>query len=276
VSAVRSLLVSLLAVAAIALALWWALAFVAQRALLFPRSAIPDGAAPDLARLGAERLWLEADGGRSEAWLLPARSGSAPGPLLLYAHGNGELIDHWVQDFEPARAAGVSALLVEYPGYGRSAGSPSEASIRAALVAAFDRAAGRGDVDARRIVGWGRSLGGGAVCALARERPLAALVLESTFTSVRSLAARFFVPGFLVRDPFDNLALVRGFERPLLLLHGERDEVIAASHARSLHAAAPRAELHLLPCGHNDCARPWDAVLGFLASHGLLAGGGGR
>jgi fermentation-respiration switch protein FrsA (DUF1100 family) len=274
VSAVRSVLVSLLAVAAVCVALWWALAFVAQRALLFPRSAIQAGAAPDLERLGAERLWLESDGGRSEAWLLPARTGGAPGPLIVYAHGNGELIDHWAEAFEPARALGVSALLVEYPGYGRSAGTPSEASIRAALVAAYDRAAARGDVDVRRIVGWGRSLGGGAVCALAHERRLAALVLESTFTSVRSMAAGFFVPGFLVRDPFDNLALVRGFERPLLLLHGERDEVVAVAHAYSLHAASRGAELQLLPCGHNDCARPWDAVLGFLAAHGLLAQGG--
>jgi hypothetical protein len=269
-SAARSVLVSVFALAAVALALWWVLAFVAQRALLFPRSAIPPGAAVDLGWLGGQRLWLEAGGQRSEAWLLPARPAGAPGPLLLYAHGNGELIDHWAEAFEPARARGVSALLVEYPGYGRSEGAPSEISIRAALVAAFDWAAAQGGVDASRIVGWGRSLGGGAVCALARERPLAALVLESTFTSVRSLAARFGVPGFLVRDPFDNLSLVRGFERPLLLLHGERDEVVAVEHARSLHAAAPRAELHLLPCGHNDCPRPWDAVLGFLDAHGLL------
>jgi fermentation-respiration switch protein FrsA (DUF1100 family) len=270
VSAVRSVLVSMLVLAGIALVAWWALAFVAQRALIFPRSAIPPGPAADLERLGGEPLWLATGGGRSEAWLLPARPRGAPGPLLLYAHGNGELIDHWAEAFEPARARGVSALLVEYPGYGRSEGSPSEASIRDALVAAFDWAAARDGVDRARIVGWGRSLGGGAVCALARERPLAALVLESTFTSVRSMAARFGVPAFLVRDPFDNLALVRGFEGPLLLLHGEHDEVIAVDHARSLHAAARRAELHLLPCGHNDCARPWDAVLGFLAEHDLL------
>ena len=271
-SALRSVLVSALALAAVALVLWWALAFVAQRALIFPRSAIPPHAAADLGRLGGETLWLEAGGRRSEAWLLPARGGGAPGPLLLYAHGNGELIDHWADAFEPARARGVSALLVEYPGYGRSEGSPSEASIRETLVAAFDWAAAQDGIDARRIVGWGRSLGGGAVCALARERPLAALVLESTFTSVRSMAARFGVPGFLVRDPFDNLSLVRGFERPLLLLHGEHDEVVAVDHARSLHAAARGAELQLLPCGHNDCARPWDAVLGFLAAHGVLRG----
>ena len=268
-SALRTALVSALALVAVAVALWWVLAFLAQRTMLFPRGAIVPLAA-NLERSGGERFWLEAGGRRTEAWLLPAHPGAPPGPLILYAHGNGELIDHWAQEFEPARARGAAALLVEYPGYGRSGGSPSEASIRDTLVAAFDWATAQGRIDRRRIVGWGRSLGGGAMCALARERPLAALVLESTFTSVRSMAARFGVPGFLVRDPFDNLALVRGFERPLLLLHGERDEVIAVDHARSLHAVAPGAELHLLPCGHNDCQRPWNVVLGFLAMHGLL------
>jgi hypothetical protein len=272
-SALRGALVSAFVLAAFVLALWWVLAFLAQRAVLFPRRAIALPASTDLVRLGGERLWLEAGGRRTEAWLLPgrrARGQDAAGPLLLHAHGNGELIDHWVEGFESARARGASALLVEYPGYGRSAGEPSEASIRDTLVAAFDWAASREDVDPRRIVGWGRSLGGGAVCALARERPLAALVLESTFTSVRSMAARFGVPGFLVRDPFDNLSIVRGFGRPLLLLHGERDEVIAVEHARSLHAAAPGSELRLLPCGHNDCQPPWSEVLAFLAAHGLL------
>jgi fermentation-respiration switch protein FrsA (DUF1100 family) len=269
-SALRGALVSALALAAVLLALWWALAFFAQRALLFPGSGIASEGALDLARLGGERLWLEVDGRRTEAWLLRARRAGPPAPLLLYAHGNGELIDHWADAFEPARARGAAALLVEYPGYGRSAGAPSEASIRETLIAAFDWAAAQDGIDARRIVGWGRSLGGGAVCALARERPLAALVLESTFTSVRSMALRFGVPGFLVRDPFDNLSLVRGFERPLLLLHGERDEVVAVSHSRALHAALPTSELHLLPCGHNDCARPWDQVFGFLELHGLL------
>ena len=71
-------------------------------------------------------MWLEAGGGRTEAWLLPARRGAGAGPLLIFAHGNGELIDHWVDAFGPARARGASALLVEYPGYGRSEGAPSK------------------------------------------------------------------------------------------------------------------------------------------------------
>jgi len=162
-------------------------------------------------------------------------------------------------------------LLVEYPGYGRCSGAPTQASITRALVAAYDWAVSRPTIDPGRVIGYGRSLGGGAVCALARERRLAALVLESTFTSVRSLAASLFgVPGFLVRDPFDNLGCVRAFEGPVLVLHGERDEVIPVEHARRLHEAAAASELHLAPCGHNDCARPWAVIEAFLVARQLL------
>jgi uncharacterized protein len=101
---------------------------------------------------------------------------------------------------------------------------------------------------------------------------LAALVLESTFTSVRTLARGFGLPAFLVRDSFDNLAVVRAFGGPLLRLHGERDEVIPVAEAEVLRGAAREGELHRFPCGHNDCPRPDALVERFLAAHGLLPG----
>ncbi len=254
----------------VGVACYWALLFALQRPLLYPRP-IAAGGTAGLERARGQRVWLEPSGGRVEAWLLPAAGrAEARHPLVLFAHGNGELIDHWVDELEPLREWGLSVLLVEYPGYGRSAGSPSQDSITEAMSLAYDFAASQPDVDADRIVGWGRSLGGGAVCALSRERRLAALVLESTFTSVRSMARRFGLPRFLVRDPFDNASAVRAFEGPILLVHGERDEIVDPRHARALHAAARSSELHLSRCGHNDCPRPWDALRRFLAEHRLL------
>jgi fermentation-respiration switch protein FrsA (DUF1100 family) len=159
----------------------------------------------------------------------------------------------------------VSILLVEYPGYGRSSGTPSEASIARAMVAAYDWAPRGPASTAARILGWGRSLGGGAICALARERPLAALVLESTFTSVHAIARQLFgVPGFLVRDRFDNLEVVRGFRGADPAVPRRTRPSIPLEHARALHAAAAHSELHVLPCGHNDCALPWDLLAKFI------------
>lgn len=249
---------------------YWAFLFVWQRALLFP--APPLAGAP--ARPGdAQVIRLETGGGTVEAWYLPPLvDARAPAPLLLFAHGNGELIDYWPSAFEEPRRWGLGVLLVEFPGYGRSAGAPSQRSLTAAVVAAFDWARRQPSVDPTRIIAYGRSVGGGAAAALAAERPVAALILESTFTSVAVFARGFGAPGFLVRDRFDNLAVVRRFTRPLLILHGEHDEIIPVAQGRALHAAQPSSELHLMPCGHNDCPPQWATIGRFLAEHGLQHG----
>jgi uncharacterized protein len=250
------------------LLVYWAALFVWQRALLFP--------APPLAGAGArpsdaEAVWLEIAGGPVEAWYLPPLVGTrGPAPLLLFAHGNGELIDYWPNAFEEPRRWGLAVLLVEYPGYGRSSGAPSQRSLTAAVVAAFDWASQQPSVDASRIIAYGRSVGAGAATALAGERPVAAMILESTFTSVTVFARRFGAPGLLVRDRFDNLAAVRRFTKPLLILHGDHDEIIPVAQGRALHAAQPSSEFHPMPCGHNDCARPWAAIEHFLTRHHLL------
>jgi len=249
---------------------YFALACAMQRSMLFPAPPITD---PDaLARIpGAERIWLDTHDARAEAWYLPPIPlNLRPAPLVVFSHGNAELIDDWAGAFEPLRRWGAGVLLVEFPGYGRSTGSPSQRSIAATLTSAFDRMQARPDVDSRRIVAYGRSLGGGAACALARERSVAALVLESTFTSVRQLARGFGLPGFLVRDPFDNLDVLRTYPGPVLIVHGEHDEIIPVAHAAALHAAAARSRLALEPCGHNDCQRPWELVRVFLRENGLL------
>jgi fermentation-respiration switch protein FrsA (DUF1100 family) len=254
------------AIVAVALTLGALLLFrMTVHKLLYPAPPLASTADPSLGP-NAEQVWLETADGRIEAFhLAPASPPDAPAPLVIYAHGNGELIDVWIDQFATLRARGVSVLLVEYPGYGRSAGRPSQASIARAMVAAYDWAAARPGVDRARIVGWGRSLGGGAICALARERTLGALVLESTFRSVRAIASEVFrVPGFLVRDAFDNLEVVRAFPGPVLLLHGEHDASIPIAHAHGLLAANAHAELHVLPCGHNDCEPPWDLLEPFI------------
>ena len=238
-----------------------ALYFFGQRSLVFPAPRASSSAKPPDAKV----VVLPGPEGLVEAWFLPPTSGSGgPAPLLLFTHGNAELIDDWADRFGPPREAGYAVLLVEYPGYGKSAGSPSEKSIGDAVLAAYDWARASTAVDPRRIIPYGRSLGGGAACIVAAQRPVAALILESSFTSVRSFARRYMVPDFLVRDPFDNLEALRSYHGPLLVLHGNSDPIIPAAHGQKLAAAVPRAEFELLPCGHNDCPRAWERVLTFL------------
>jgi pimeloyl-ACP methyl ester carboxylesterase len=239
-----------------------------ERRTLFPGPVITDGSNVTLDP-AASRVWFDTPRARTEAFFLPA-NGAEEAPLVIYTHSNGELIDYWADKFHLLRESGVSVLLVEYPGYGRSSGTPSEHSITRTLVAAYDWAIAQPTIDPERVVGYGRSLGGGVICALARERALAAMILESTFTSVPDTSEHFGLPGFLFRSRFDSLDTVRSFPGPILLLHGERDKFIPVKHARRFHAAAPASELQVMPCGHLDCPRSWSSITDFLRRNRLL------
>lgn len=233
--------------------------FIMQRQMMFPRGLIP--APPDSTHNipGLEKIWLDTGFGKVETWYLPPAKAFArtPAPVVIFAHGNGELIDFWPDELKPFTKFGLGLLMVEYPGYGRSAGRPSQESITQIFVAAYDMLANRKDIDSGRIILFGRSLGGGAVCALAAKRPSQALILMSTFTSVRSFAIRYLVPKFLVRDPFDNLEVVSNYKGPILILHGRHDGVIPYSHGKKLHKAAPHSKFIAYDAGHNDCPPDW-------------------
>lgn len=259
---------------------WCLLLFVLQRPLLFPRWMIPSPGEPAVEGRGIERWWLPASFGRVEAWYLPPPENLRPAPAVLFAHGNGELIDHWPETLGPLRELGLGLLLVEYPGYGRSEGSPSQRRIAEAFDLAYDRLAARPEVDRGRIVFLGRSLGGGAVCDLVLRRPAAALVLLSSFTGVRAFAARYLAPPVLIRDPFDNLAALARYPGPVLVVHGRQDEIVPFAHALRLKAAAAKAELVAYEAGHNDCPPDREIffrdVAAFLRRAGLLPDEGRR
>jgi uncharacterized protein len=226
--------------------------FLMQTSLVFPRYMIPRyDLAPPKATV---RTFLQTGFGRVEAWYLPPEGPvSGPVPAVIFAHGNAELIDFWPQDLGYFRQLGMGVLLVEYPGYGRSEGIPSERTITEAFTAGYDWLTERNDVDGQRIILFGRSIGGGVVCALARQRPAAGLILMSTFTSVSSMAAGYLFPPPLLKTRFDNLSALTSFDRPVLIIHGTRDAIVPYRHARELHRAGPHTTLLTLDCGHNDC-----------------------
>ncbi len=237
-----------------------AILFFMQRRFIFPRHLArpPPPASSDGPEL--ERIWLETRAGRTESWLLPPNTDARPAPAVIFAHGNAELIDHWDEEMAALTRLGLAVLLVEYPGYGRSEGSPTQASVTEVFAAAYDTLAGRDDVDAGRIVFMGRSLGGGVVCALAAERPPVALVLISTFKSINAMAAeKFFVPPFFARDPFNNLKTLRNYTGPVLIAHGTRDNLIPYSHGVALREASGRGRLITYEAGHNNCPPDWPA-----------------
>ena len=248
------------------LVIWVIIVLFFQRWILSPRYLITAerGAGDNVP--GLVRLSVPSSSGDVEGWLLPGQSVSAekPGPAVIFAHGNGELIDHWPEPLAELRRMGVSVLMPEYRGYGRTPGWPSQEAITEDYVKFYDLLAARPEVDRRRIVFFGRSLGGGAVCSLARQRKPRAMILMSTFTSVTRMARRYLVPSFLVRDPFDNLTAVSQLDIPLLIVHGRQDSLVPYEHGQKLHAAARQSELVTYEADHNDCPPNWSAFWGDL------------
>lgn len=250
--------------------------FFLQRHIMYPRYMIPQPTDTEKGRAGIDTIWLQTRHGEVEAWYLPPAEGSpgTPAPAVIFAHGNAELIDFWPQTLDQFTRMGLGLLLVEYPGYGRSQGAPDQKSITDTFIKAYDALAARPDIDPSRIVLLGRSLGGGAVCALAAKRPSAALILMSAFTSARSFARRFLAPGFLVRDEFDNLSVVSSYNGPILIIHGNSDTIVPYRHGISLYRAAKDATMVTYECNHNDCPPDWDVfwrdISSFLHGCGII------
>lgn len=262
------------------LAALWLAAWIMQDQAIFPtgfaNQRVPSGPPrPDI-----ERVWVQIDPAapenRVEAWFLPGigRSASSPGPAVMFFHGNGTLIDYSLDYADLYTGLGVSVLLPEYRGYGRSGGSPSQRGIAADMVRFREWLDARAEVDPTRIIYHGQSLGGGVAADLAAVRPPAALILQSTFTSVTAIALRFGVPPFVLRHPFRTDQVLPRLRCPMLIVHGREDEIIPVLHGRRLHELAPRSRYAELDGRHNDFPRDWDEfgelIGGFLGEAGLL------
>ncbi len=234
--------------------------YFGQRKLLYPA---PKELMPEIRQAGVELIDLAT--GRA-ILALPTDAGE-PAPVIVFAHGNAELA-HWsLPVFEYFRKRGFAILLLEYPGYGGAPGKPSSDSIKASALLAYDRVVERPDIDETRVIAYGRSIGSGAACHLAAEREVAALVLESPFTTLKALVAEKGMPAFLLRDDYDNVSAVSSLTVPVFLYHGARDGIIPISHSEALADAAQNATLVKVDCGHNDCPRPWPQLSEFFEGH---------
>ncbi len=205
-------------------------------------------------------------------WLPPSRPTDG---AVLVAHGNGGNVSHrgrMATDLK--RALGCGVLLFEYPGYGKSSGSPSETGCYAAGEVGYRWLTDEVKIPANRIVLLGESLGGGSAVELATRFDHRALVLVYTFTSLPA-AAKFHYPWLpthtLMRTRFDNLSKIGRCPRPIFLAHGTADRVIPFQHAEQLFAVAnePKELLRMEGFGHNDLLGEafYDPLARFLETH---------
>jgi fermentation-respiration switch protein FrsA (DUF1100 family) len=201
---------------------------------------------------GVEERWIvAADGPRLHAWYAPAPD---RGPLLLWSHGNAGNIDSRRSLLLSLAARGLGVLAYDYRGYGRSDGSPSEAGVYLDAAAAFDDLVARG-ADPSVIVCFGESIGGAVSIELATRRRCGAVIAVSTFTRLADVARLHYGPlGSLAGGRFDSLARIPRVSAPVLVAHGDRDEIVPLELGERLFAAArpPKRFLRIAGADHND------------------------
>jgi uncharacterized protein len=229
-----------------------ALLFLTQRSLMY----FPDTRRINPAGVGlsqAQEVTLQsADGVRVIVWHVPPREGM---PVVIYFQGNGGGLNLRTERFKKLTSDGTGLVGLNYRGYGGSEGQPSEAGIILDAKAAYDFAAERYGAD--RIVLWGESLGTGVAVAVAAEKPVARVILESPYTSVVDVAASiyWFVPvRSLVKDSFHSDERIANVNVPVLVAHGARDTIVPIRFGERLYELIPGPKhfLRLPNADHND------------------------
>lgn len=201
---------------------------------------------------GEDVFLAAADGVRLHAWYA-----AEPGArmTILWFHGNAGNLENRREMFQSLRKLPANVLAVDYRGYGKSEGKPSEPGLYLDARAAWDWLAAR--TPPRRIVVLGKSLGSGPACELASQVPCGGLVVQSAFTSAPDMAWRvlpLFPARWFMRTKFDNLSKVPRIACPKLFVHSRDDEIIPFAMGERLHAAAsePRECAWFDGAGHND------------------------
>lgn len=228
-----------------------ALYFFANRAVYYPAK-YPQGFWDLQEQVGASDVWLDTpDGVRLHAWWVH-REGSRLATLFL--HGNAGNITDRVPHIREIVAAGSSVLILDYRGYGKSGGQPTEKGLYTDSETAFIYLLGLG-YRPKQIIVQGESLGTAVAVDLAGRRPCAGLVLEAPFTSASDVAGTVLpVLGPMLVQSFDSVPKIRWILKPKLFMQGDHDEVIPLRLGQSLYAAAqaPKSFWVVEGAGHNN------------------------
>ena len=194
-----------------------------------------------------------ADGERLDGWWRPPPA--AERGVVLFLHGTPGTVPDQVWRLDQLKHSGLGILAIDWRGYGGSTGDPTELGLRADARAGFDFI--RAAAPQSQIAVFGESLGTGPAVALARDRPVAGVLLNAPYASVRRLFELRGLPipyRWLMKDPFDSEALIGGVTAPLLILHGTDDPAIPVAEAHRLYDAAhePKTIFIADGAGHLD------------------------
>jgi fermentation-respiration switch protein FrsA (DUF1100 family) len=244
------------------------LLYFAQRAILYP---IPEKTRTSPSAAGfteaEEHILHTSDGEKVVAWHVPPSEGR---PVIIFFHGNGDILAWRVPWFREMTAGGAGLIALSFRGYAGSSGSPSETGLLDDAEAAYAFAIQH--YSPERIVVWGFSLGTGPAVALAANRRIGKLILEAPYTSIVDVAAAAFpfVPvRWFMRDTFHSDQRIVNVTAPVLIMHGEQDHTIPIRFGERLYALArdPKQMVRFPEGGHDDLDNfgAMDVARAFLA-----------
>lgn len=211
-------------------------------------------------------------------WYVKAKANK---PTILFCHGNAGNISYYQEVIDTFSSRGYGILLLDYRGYGKSHGTPSESGLYKDVNAALKFLKEKERIQSSNIVLWGWSLGGAVVAEAASHENFKAVILQSTFTNIKDEAIYVFqhqaqnpsfkaITGFLFDNliyytKFDTKSKVSKIKSPLLIAHDMPDTVIPARMSYELSKLNPKAELFVSKEGsHNEGQWVYPKVIEFI------------
>ena len=253
-----------LVVSALFLGLMLLLFVFQEKMVFFPGKRLGD--TPEAAGLHYEDVYLVTDDDiKIHGWYVPHPDAQA---TLLFFHGNAGNLSHRLESISIFHDIGLAVFIIDYRGYGRSEGRPTERGTYRDAMAAWNYLVGERRLRPDEIIVFGRSLGGAVAAALAAKVTPAAVILESTFTSIKDLGKHYYpyLPvSWIARIHYPVDKYITSFKCPVLVIHSDQDEVVPARLGQRLFDSAPEPKMFLPVSGdHNN---------GFLLSRDVYVKG---
>ena len=236
----------------IAFGVWWPMSHSIVDHFVYYPMRYPNGEWDLQSAAGAQDRWLRAaDGTRLHSWWFPKANARF---ATLFLHGNAGNVTHRIDHAQAVLLAGSAFLVLDYRGYGKSDGRPSERGLSQDADSAYAELERLG-YEPNQIVLQGESLGTAVAVDLATRKRCAGIVLESPLTSLSAMAGAVLpVLGPLLAHGFDTRNRIARVHAPLLVIHGDADEIIPFSQGQAVFRAAnePKSFWRVAGAHHND------------------------
>jgi fermentation-respiration switch protein FrsA (DUF1100 family) len=221
--------------------------------LFYPQTSL-DSAPADWGLTYNDVYFDTEDGERLHGWFFPSKKDA---PVILFCHGNAGNISHRLDNIKLLTEQNMQVFIFDYRGYGKSSGKPSETGLYKDGLAAYDFLVNQRNVSPERLILFGRSLGAAISIEIALKRNVAAIILESAFTSSRGMARtlslfKIFAP--LLPPHYNNLEKIGRITVPKLIVHGEDDDIVPFSMGKEIYNTSqpPKYFFSIKNAGHND------------------------